>query len=53
MTEISRQSAVLAFGNVFYLMMFTGLLTVPLILLIRMPKAAAPPPGPAEAEQLV
>ncbi len=53
MTEISRQSAVLAFGNVFYLMMFTGLLTVPLILLIRMPKAAAQPPGPAEAEQLV
>jgi DHA2 family multidrug resistance protein len=35
MDEISRQSAVLAFGNVFYVMMLAALLLIPLILLFR------------------
>jgi DHA2 family multidrug resistance protein len=54
MNEISRQSAVLAFGNVFYLMMLAALLLIPLVFLFRNPHRPAPAPGSAEsADQLV
>ena len=56
-SEISRQSAVLAFGNVFYLMMFTALLMIPLVLVFRIPRPTAAEPAPPAAaenvEQLV
>jgi DHA2 family multidrug resistance protein len=52
--EISRQSAVLAFGNVFYLMMLAALLLIPLVFLFRKPHRPAPAPASTEsADQLV
>ncbi|MGH8313677.1 MAG: MDR family MFS transporter [Steroidobacterales bacterium] len=45
---IGQQSAVIAFGNVFYLMMIAALALIPLVLLFRTPKT--PPPTPSMAE---
>lgn len=51
--EVSRQATVLAFGNVFYLMMLTALLLIPLVLIFRTPRQLAISPSAAEsADQL-
>jgi DHA2 family multidrug resistance protein len=54
MNEISRQAAVLAFGNVFWTMMLTTALLLPVIFLFkRLHAAPAPPPESGDVEQLV
>jgi DHA2 family multidrug resistance protein len=54
MSEISRQATVLAFDNVFWIMMAATIALLPLILLCGSPQANKPKPAdPADVEQLV